>query len=87
MQSKLSAPHFHFEDAAFAYVEVKLWPNGPVCHHCGGTERIGKLRGEGASARPLQMLRMPEAIHCPYGKNFSGNDALYGHTHRVGIPA
>jgi transposase-like protein len=46
MKSELSALHFHNEEAAFAYVEAKLWPNGPVCHHCGGTERIGKLNGK-----------------------------------------
>ena len=31
----LSEPHFHIEEAAFAYVEARLWPKGPVCHHCG----------------------------------------------------
>lgn len=46
MQSKLSAPQFHSEEAAFAYVEAELWPNGPVCHHCGETNRIGKLNGK-----------------------------------------
>lgn len=46
MQSALSADHFHNEDAAFAYVEAKLWPNGPVCFHCKGTERVGKLNGK-----------------------------------------
>jgi transposase-like protein len=46
MQSALSAPHFHIEVAAFAYVEAKLWPNGPVCHHCGETERVGRLQGK-----------------------------------------
>jgi transposase-like protein len=42
----LSAPHFQNEAAAFAYVEARLWPNGPVCHHCGETERIGRLQGK-----------------------------------------
>ena len=50
MQSELSKPHFHNEDAAFAYVESKLWPDGPVCPHCGV---IGKAtRRGGKSARP-----------------------------------
>ncbi|GJE60897.1 IS1595 family transposase ISNwi1 [Methylobacterium trifolii] len=31
----LSTAHLHCEDAAFAYLEAKLWPNGPVCPHCG----------------------------------------------------
>lgn len=46
MSSALSAPHFHSEEAAFAYVEARLWPNGPVCPHCGGVERVGKLAGK-----------------------------------------
>ncbi len=43
MQSALSAPHFHNEAAAFAYVESKLWPEGAVCPHCHGTTRNGRL--------------------------------------------
>jgi transposase-like protein len=43
--SALSAPHFHDEDAAFAYVEARVWPEGPTCPHCGGTERISKMQG------------------------------------------
>jgi transposase-like protein len=44
--SALSASHFHNEEKAFAYVERRVWPNGPVCPHCGGVERIGKMRGK-----------------------------------------
>lgn len=46
MGSHLSAPHFHNEEAAYAYVEARIWPEGPVCPHCGGVERIGKLAGK-----------------------------------------
>lgn len=42
-RSILSAPHFHNEDAAFAYVEAILWPAGPFCPHCGSVEKLGKL--------------------------------------------
>jgi len=45
-KSVLSAPHFQNEAAAFAYVESRLWPNGPICHHCGESERVGKLQGK-----------------------------------------
>jgi transposase-like protein len=45
MPSVLSAKHYHDEDAAFAYVERIVWPNGPVCPHCGGVERISKMQG------------------------------------------
>src|SRR6185369_9246100 len=45
MTSALSAKHFHDEEAAFAYVEARVWPNGPTCPHCGGVERISKMQG------------------------------------------
>jgi transposase-like protein len=45
MPSILDAPHFHNEAAAYAKLEGIVWPNGPVCPHCKGTERIGKLKG------------------------------------------
>src|SRR4051794_19657936 len=50
--SVLSADRFHFEEAAFEYVESELWPNGPVCPHCSNTDqgKIGRL--EGKSTRP-----------------------------------
>lgn len=48
MQSVLSDVHYHSEEAAYAYVEARIWPNGPVCLHCGDIEanRIGKLQGK-----------------------------------------
>jgi transposase-like protein len=42
----LTAPQFLTEEGAFAYVEARLWPNGPVCPHCGETTRIGRLSGK-----------------------------------------
>jgi transposase-like protein len=44
--SVLSAAHFHNEAAAYAYVERRLWPDGPFCPHCGECERIGVLAGK-----------------------------------------
>ena len=44
--SALSAPHLHNEEAAYAYVEARIWPQGPVCPHCGGVDRIGKMGGK-----------------------------------------
>jgi len=51
-KSLFSAAHFHNEDAAFAYVEARLWPDGPSCPHCGNCDqvRIGRLTGK--SSRP-----------------------------------
>jgi transposase-like protein len=46
--SVLNAPQFLNEEAAFAYVESRLWPNGPVCPHCGNADakRIRKMEGK-----------------------------------------
>ena len=46
MASALSAAHFHNDEAAYAFVEARLWPTGPVCPHCGGVERISKMGGK-----------------------------------------
>ena len=46
MTSALSAPHFHSEEAAYAYIEARIWPEGPTCPHCGGVERISKMQGK-----------------------------------------
>jgi transposase-like protein len=46
--SVLNTPQFLNEEAAFAYVESRLWPNGPVCPHCGNADakRIRKMEGK-----------------------------------------
>jgi transposase-like protein len=46
MKSALSADHFHSEEAAFAYVEARLWANGRVCPHCGIVDSSGALKGK-----------------------------------------
>lgn len=42
--SVLSKPYFHDEEAAFAHLESIIWPDGPVCPHCGGVDRIGSVK-------------------------------------------
>lgn len=44
--SVLSEPHFHDEAAAYAWVEARIWPEGPNCPHCGSVERIGNMGGK-----------------------------------------
>jgi len=46
MASTLSAAHYHDEEAAYAYLEARVWPQGPVCPHCGGVERLSKMQGK-----------------------------------------
>src|SRR6266571_7892922 len=44
--SVLDAEHFHDENAAYVYLEARIWPNGPVCPRCGHHDRIGKMGGK-----------------------------------------
>lgn len=37
-KSVIDAKYFHDEAAAYRWVEARVWPNGHVCPHCGGTE-------------------------------------------------
>ena len=48
--SILSDLHFHNEEAAYAWVEAHVWPDGPVCAHCGESKRLSKMQGK--STRP-----------------------------------
>jgi transposase-like protein len=49
-KSVTDAPHFRDEHAAIARLESILWPNGPVCPHCGNTEKVYAIKGK--TARP-----------------------------------
>jgi transposase-like protein len=68
--STLSRLHFHNEEAAFAYVERELWPQGPTCPHCGCVDRIKNIK-----ANPEKKIR--------YGLKFCG-DCRKQFTVRVG---
>jgi len=46
MSFNLTYPIFHNEDAARAHLEKLRWPEGPVCPHCGETNRISKMSGK-----------------------------------------
>ena len=43
--SILAKIYFYDEAAAFEHVEKVLWPEGPVCHHCGSVKKPYKLAG------------------------------------------
>lgn len=51
--SSLSAPYLHDEAAAHEFLESVLWPAGAVCPHCGGSERITKVK-----ANPEKRIRV-----------------------------
>lgn len=51
--SVLSRPYFHDEEKAFDYLESVLWADGRVCPHCGGVDRITKVK-----ANPAKRIRV-----------------------------
>ncbi len=44
--SILSAKHFHDEEAAYTYVEARIWPHGATCPRCGERKRVSKMQGK-----------------------------------------
>jgi transposase-like protein len=45
MKADPSHPKFHNDDAARAHLEALLWPQGPVCPHCGVVDEATKMKG------------------------------------------
>ncbi len=56
--SVLAKAYFYDEKAAFEHVESILWPEGPVCGHCGGMDKAYKLTG----VRTKPSKKNPEGI-------------------------
>jgi transposase-like protein len=48
--SDLSNKIFHDETAAREWLEARIWPNGPVCPHCGVVDAATLMKGK--SHRP-----------------------------------
>ena len=48
---KSAIEKFRDEESAYEFVERRVWPDGPVCPHCGEAERIGRLQGKSTRAR------------------------------------
>jgi len=44
--SILSRPEFHNEEAAYDYVEARIWPHGATCPKCGEQDRVSKMGGK-----------------------------------------
>ena len=44
--SVLSDTYLHNAQEAYAFVEAILWPDDPVCPHCGENKRISKMQGK-----------------------------------------
>ncbi len=63
----LNEPQFQTEQGAFAYVETRLWPNGPACPHCQETQAHWPLEWQDHPGWFAQVLRLQEALYGPHG--------------------
>jgi transposase-like protein len=51
-QAIFQDPMFHDEDKAREALEAELWPDGPVCRHCGNSDPAKIAKMQGKSHRP-----------------------------------
>jgi len=58
------------EDEARETIERILWPNGPVCAHCGATENVTRLQGEAHRAGVFQCNNCREQFTVTVGTIF-----------------
>lgn len=56
--SLFSKAYFHDEAAAFAKLESIIWPEGPICPHCGNCGKIYELKG----VRTKPSKKHPEGV-------------------------
>src|ERR1700687_2588407 len=71
--SVLSQPFFHDETAAYAKLESIVWPNGPVCPHCGGVERISRMKGTATRAGLLKCYQCRKQFRVTVGTVFEAS--------------
>ena len=65
-KSVIDANCFHDETAAYAWVEARLWPDGPVCPHCDAT-KVYRLTAKSGSKHPVP----PGVYKCGRLRNIS----------------
>jgi len=46
MKSAFNVAHFANEEAAIAHIETRLWPDGPICPHCGTVDQATRMKGK-----------------------------------------
>lgn len=70
----LSAPHFHDEEAAYAYVEARLWKNGRDCPHCGVVDKSGPLKGKSTRIGVYKCYACRKPFTVKVGTVFEGSN-------------
>jgi transposase-like protein len=69
-ESIISADHFHNEQAAYDFIESKIWPNGPVCPHSESRERMNKMNGKSTRIGTYKCYACPKPFTMKIGPIF-----------------
>jgi transposase-like protein len=56
--------------AAVAKLESIIWPNGPVCVHCGEANRVGRLNGKSTKIGTLKCYACKKKFSATVGTVF-----------------
>ena len=64
MSTLLSHKHLQDEATAYEWVEAHVWPDGPICPHCGSVEPDRQDGGQSDPLWPLQVLGVPPPVPC-----------------------
>ncbi len=65
--SDFSNPVFHDADKARVYLEARLWPEGPICPHCGVIDEATPIKGKTARAGLYQCRACTEQFTVTVG--------------------
>jgi transposase-like protein len=65
--SDFSNPVFHDADKARVWLEARLWPEGPVCPHCGVVDDATAIKGKSARAGLYQCRSCSEQFTVTVG--------------------
>jgi transposase-like protein len=69
----ITQPYFWDEEAAHAKLEQLVWPEGPVCPHCGASGRIGSVTGKGARTALKFCCHCRKQFRATMGTMFEGS--------------
>ena len=72
-QSILYAKWFHSEPAAYRWVEARVWPDGPLCPHCGGAASISKMNGKSTRIGAYKCYQCRKPFTVKIGTIFEGS--------------
>lgn len=64
---------FRDEEAAYEFVERQVWPEGPVCPHCGNQEHIGRLNGHSTRIHTYKCYDCRKPFTVKIGTIFEGS--------------